>query len=299
MPINAPVAGVVAECRATLGQNVHTGDLLLRLESRSFELQVAEANATLKADEAVLAGLKSQLSVERDARDVMTGVVASTRRAGEARVEANREASRLKQQETDMITKLADAELAPKLESLHSVSDTEERRLQIRVSSVQAALDTSTAKMTLEDRNIRVANLAFQVVSAENALQVETGQAQHPRIRGRTALRTGAGRWRPHRCGRLRAGDDRHRRDAHRHPFAARRGARRRLLRATRRGGSGQAGAAGDHPRGKLPLDAIRHPARCGAASRVRAPRRARASGARRGGRKRRYSRAPRPRCGR
>jgi multidrug resistance efflux pump len=77
-----------------------------------------------------------------------------------------------------VMAKLTDAELASKLDSMRSLSEAEAQRLQVRVSSEQAALDTSNAKVTLQDRNIQVSSLRTEVVAAENNLAIEQAKLQ-------------------------------------------------------------------------------------------------------------------------
>ena len=176
MPLNAAVEGLVASCNLSLGAHVDAGDLLVQLDSTSYKLQADEARATLTSDQATLTALRTQLNAELTARDAMSRVLARTERTGELKVEANRAASVLKQQENDMMTKLSAAELASKLDSIRSRSESEAQRLQVRVSSEQAALDTSNAKMSMQDRNIRVSTLQTQIVGAENEVNVEAAK---------------------------------------------------------------------------------------------------------------------------
>ncbi len=146
MPLNVAVEGLVASCNLSLGAHVESGDILVELDSTSYTLQADEARATLTSDQATLTALRTQLLSELTAREAMSRVLARTERTGELKVEANRAASVLKQQENDMMSKLSAAELASKLDSIRSRSESEAQRLQVRVSSEQAALDTSNAK---------------------------------------------------------------------------------------------------------------------------------------------------------
>jgi multidrug resistance efflux pump len=169
-PLNTAVDGVVSECHLTLGASVTEGEPLVRLDARAFELQADEERATLRSNEASVDALDQQLQAEQLARDAMLRVVSTTERAAAAKVAAGLATSELSRQQNEVISKLAKAELASKIDSLRSQSEAEAQRLQARVSSRQAALDTSTANMTLQDRLIRVSALSTSIVQAQNAV---------------------------------------------------------------------------------------------------------------------------------
>jgi membrane fusion protein (multidrug efflux system) len=170
VPVHAPVDGVVAECGLRLGRLVHTGDVLARLESRSFELQSQEKRAEIAGRKAAVEVTRHQIEVEEAAREVVARVVLQTARTGKARVAANRRGFELKQQETDAVTRLREADLASKLEALRTVSEAESLKMQALLASEQAALETSSATTTLRDRDVKIAALKKQLLDAENAL---------------------------------------------------------------------------------------------------------------------------------
>ncbi|HEU4533880.1 MAG TPA: HlyD family efflux transporter periplasmic adaptor subunit [Polyangiaceae bacterium] len=178
LQVNAPVSEVVAACDLALGRRVAAGDVLMRLEVRAYELQVAERRAALAARERAAEALRAQLDAEHEARLVLAELVARTDRAGRARSAASRKDSDLKEQENEIVARLTQAELASKLEALKALSEAEALRLRTAVAAEQAQLDTAAARAALRDRDVRIASLQKQTVEAESELAVEKARLE-------------------------------------------------------------------------------------------------------------------------
>jgi membrane fusion protein (multidrug efflux system) len=170
--VNAPVDGVVVECGIDLGRSVERGDVLVRLEAHSFELQARELRAEIEGREAALASLRARQEVELAAREVMAEMVGKTARAGSARIAANERSASSMAREHDIIGKLHEANLASRLEELRTSSEVGNLQMQVRLASAQASLDTANAKMSLRDRDIRVSVLAKDIIDVESELKL-------------------------------------------------------------------------------------------------------------------------------
>lgn len=171
--VNAPVEGVVVECALSLGRHTAEGDLLVRLDARTFELQAAEKRAELEAKKAALAGLRRQLASERAARDVVAELVAQTERTGRARVSAEQHGAEWKRKENDVVVRLREANLASRLEEMRVSSEMDALTMQTALASEQARLDTSNAKTSLRDRDAKITALERQVVESENEVSLQ------------------------------------------------------------------------------------------------------------------------------
>ncbi len=171
--VNAPVEGVVVACDLSLGRHVLEGDLLARLDARTYELQSNEKRATMAARRAVADALKKQLAAQSRARASVAEVVGNTARMGRARALAGKQNSTLKQEENEIMGRLREAQVASKLDALRTKSEAEALRLQADLALDQAALETSSAKTTLSDRDVQLTSLAKEIVDVENDLAVE------------------------------------------------------------------------------------------------------------------------------
>jgi len=193
--VNAPVEGVVVECGLSLGRSVSAGDLLVRLDARTYELQAAEKRAEVDARRAALAGLRRQLESEKAAREVVAELVSQTARTGRARVTAQQHGVEWKRQESDVVARLREANLASKLEEMRASSEVDALKMQAALASEQAALDTSSAKTSLRDRDAKITALERQLVEGENevALQAARLATLEFEIERRSVRAAGAG----------------------------------------------------------------------------------------------------------
>ncbi|WP_146654496.1 HlyD family secretion protein [Labilithrix luteola] len=174
--VNAPVEGVVVECALPLGRHVAEGDFLIRLDARTFELQAAEKRAEVASCKAALAGLQRQLASEKAARDAVVELVSQTARTGRARVSAEQQSAEWKRKESDVVLRLREANLASKLEEMKVSSEVNALTMQTALASEQAALDTSTAKTSLRDRDAKITVLERQVVEKENEMALQAAK---------------------------------------------------------------------------------------------------------------------------
>lgn len=176
--LNAPVSEMVERCELRLGRRVEVGDLLLKLESTVYELQLAEKRAMLAARERTADALHAQLAIEREARVVLAELVTRTARAGRARSDASRRSSELKAEERAVIERLSRAEVASKLDAMKVASESEGSRLQTEVLGEQGELDTATARANVRDRDVRIAALQKQTIDAESELAIERAKLE-------------------------------------------------------------------------------------------------------------------------
>lgn len=146
-PVQAPLAGKVTESRLIVGQEVAEGDLLLQLDASSQTLELTEQRAAVTALELEIAGLKSQVEAENQAR------------ADEHRATQSAEAeARASEREAQAPARYNAAELdrLQKLREYGLISERDYQRGKAEAEQTRAAADRQTVTLTRIDRDQQV-----------------------------------------------------------------------------------------------------------------------------------------------
>ena len=171
-PIQASVDGVVISCNLALGQRVHDGEVLVRLNAQQYEIQLGEAQANMKADLGAIDALQQEIAAQEKAREAIAQLVDASTRAGHAKVAVTQTTQRFQQKEADVFKELSEKDLASKLDELKAERESATNRAQIRATSAQAAQDTSLQRATLFDRDVQIAALTKVLSDAQSRLDV-------------------------------------------------------------------------------------------------------------------------------
>ena len=178
LPVEVPVEGVVRACDLGLGRYVEQGDVLVRLDTRTLELERNGLDAEIHADEVAVQSLGIQVEAERNARSAVAELARKTESAGAAKVEASRTLSSYKDLETGFAERLHHATLLSDLDLLRAKGDAESLRAQLLASFAQAALDSSNGRVTVKDRDARIAGLDKTHADAQALLAVHRARLE-------------------------------------------------------------------------------------------------------------------------
>jgi multidrug efflux pump subunit AcrA (membrane-fusion protein) len=149
--IASPVAGVVAAVQCRMGQRVHAGDVLIRLDDRVARAAEAQAQAVLAQAQASLAALKAtprpgqlqiaQLTVDK-ARAALEFAQKNSARVNQLATDQGVSGKSVEQAANDLATAKADLALAEKQLDLlkHSPTPEELRQEEAKVAQANAAL---------------------------------------------------------------------------------------------------------------------------------------------------------------
>lgn len=179
-PIQAAAEGVVRTCNLGLGEHVREGDVLVTLDARTFELELAEVQATRRSLDASILALEHEIDAQQRARAALTRLVDESRRAGVARVAVSQTGERFQLQEAEVVRKLNEKELASKLDHLKSEGASATIHAQVAATSAEASQATSTHIATLLDRDVQIAALSKLLSDAR--AQVDVLDAQIAKI---------------------------------------------------------------------------------------------------------------------
>jgi multidrug resistance efflux pump len=171
-PIQAAVDGVAVSCNISLGQRVRDGEVLARLNAQQYELQLAEAQANMKADLGAIDALRQETVAQQRAREAIAQLVNASARAGHAKVAVSQTTERFQQKEADVLRELSEKDLASKLDELKAERENATSRAQVRATSAQAAQDTSLQQATLFDRDVQIAALTKLLSDAQSRVDV-------------------------------------------------------------------------------------------------------------------------------
>jgi membrane fusion protein (multidrug efflux system) len=167
IPVQPPVDGLVKWSDVSLGRRVELGESLIRLDTRSFELQRdVEASAAL-ASSRVIDALNQQLEMEMAAQRAQAQLSSRSAQMGDARTAVNRAAASSKETENEVMAKLGSASLASRLETIRTLAEVERARAELSQASVQALVDRAVQDVGLRDRNAKIAALKRDVAQAE------------------------------------------------------------------------------------------------------------------------------------
>jgi membrane fusion protein (multidrug efflux system) len=170
--VEVPVEGVVVECSLRLGREVKEGDMLVRLDARSFELQRDQLQAQLGADEVTVSALSLQLGAQQKARNADAELARQQQTAGRAKIAAAQTDLQSQQAQTAITERLHREALASELDMIKANGEAASRRAQAFAAAAQAALDSSSGRVTLTERDVQIAAVEKELASAKATEQI-------------------------------------------------------------------------------------------------------------------------------
>ena len=105
-PIDAPFVGRIVTTRLRVGQHVSHGDVLLELDSMSEQLQLREAEVSMRGLEPQLSKLRAQIAAEESMRSGETASGKSSVREAASRIREAQIAAQYAGQDLERIAKL-------------------------------------------------------------------------------------------------------------------------------------------------------------------------------------------------
>jgi len=165
--VQAETTGRVVECDLALGRAVHKGDVLVRLDAGSEELQVRQEETRMTALGPEINGLEAQIGAEMSAG-------ADEERASQASIDEAK--LRVREAETPARTAEAERRRAEQLrkEGVISSQDfekvtSEAERLQNAVATLRSAPDRLAREQTTRDRQraVRIAEIRTQIAKLQ------------------------------------------------------------------------------------------------------------------------------------
>jgi multidrug resistance efflux pump len=170
--IQAAVSGVIVFCNLHLGQRVHDGEILAKLDARQYELQLMQATASLKANEDAIDAIKEEIAAQERAREGIAKLVYASARAGNAKVAVSRASQQFQEKESEVLRKLNEKDLASTLDALRAERENATTRAQTTATSAEAAQATSSERATLLDRDAQIAALTKLLTDAQSQVDV-------------------------------------------------------------------------------------------------------------------------------
>lgn len=165
--VQAPVEGQVSFADVHLGRNVRQGDVILRLDSTALELRRAELRVAVHTGSVALDALRAELAAEEHVKGAVAQMAQQTTVTARARVSLDEKALLYKEREFEMGERLREAAVLSGLDALRSAADAETQRARVLATSAQAELDTATSKMSLREREARLAGVRLSIAQAE------------------------------------------------------------------------------------------------------------------------------------
>jgi hemolysin D len=166
IPVETPVEGVVTECSLVLSRQVTEGDVLVKLDARSFELQRDELQQELRADDSAIEALNKQKEVALKGREAAAEQAKKTVNAAAAKASAAGTSAYYQRKQASIAEQLHKAELASELDMLKASGAAAEVRANAWAMSAAAAADVSNAKLTAADRDAGIAALDKTITDA-------------------------------------------------------------------------------------------------------------------------------------
>jgi membrane fusion protein (multidrug efflux system) len=117
-----------------------------------------------------------QLGAEQEARQAVAQMANQTAHATAARITLDKRNLAFKQKESAIAERLRQATAISELDALHTTAGAETQEAQVEATSAQAALERSASKMSIRDRDARLATVRISIAQAE--AEVEKLKAQ-------------------------------------------------------------------------------------------------------------------------
>jgi multidrug resistance efflux pump len=165
--VQAPVEGQVSFADVHLGRLVRQGDVILRLDSTPLELRRTELRVAAHTGGIALDALRAELAAEEHVRGAVAHMAQQTTLTARARVSLDEKALLYKEREFEMGERLREAAVLSGLDALRTAADADTQRARVLATSAQAALDTATSKMSLREREARLAGVRLSIAQAE------------------------------------------------------------------------------------------------------------------------------------
>ena len=176
VPVQTPVDGVVVACDVALGRKVQPGDVLVRLDARVHELQVAQLDKTIEADLVGVEALTALIQSEEKARNAVADMAGKTAAAGQAKIAATETSTTYKDQENKTLARLGQEQLASKLDVMRAQGEADSIRASVSAAKAQLALDRSGSYVSLRDRDVRIVSLKKDLATARAIVEEHRAQ---------------------------------------------------------------------------------------------------------------------------
>jgi multidrug resistance efflux pump len=176
--IQAEMTGRVVECDLALGKVVHKGDVLVRLDSNSEQLQVREQETRMDALQPEINGLQAQIGAEESAG-------ADERRASQAAIDES--TLKVREAETPALAAEKERHRAEELRREGVISEqdlekaiSEAERLRASVATLHSGPDRLAREQITRDRQraVRIAELQTQIAKLEQGRAGVTASIQ-------------------------------------------------------------------------------------------------------------------------
>ncbi len=169
-PIAPQVSGMVTEVHATLGSRVEQGDVLVVLDSKVQEAQLAEEQAHHDGTVQLLVALHGQITAQQGARNAAQTALAASTAAGRARVDVAKITLEYSQRRAEIIGKLREKELVAGLDSLQGEGERSINRAQAKAQQSDAIAISRVGRANLFDREAQIAGLQHDLASSQGEL---------------------------------------------------------------------------------------------------------------------------------
>jgi membrane fusion protein (multidrug efflux system) len=187
-PVDTPSAGRVVEVDFALDGTVREGDVLLRLDSSTEELQLQETRAKIAATGPQLEALRNEATAQRQAMDAYRGQLYAQLAEAQSHVNEAAIMSEAGRIEAKRSEQLYDESLVSDAERQRAKAESERRAAAEKTArSGLERLRRESATGT-EDRNTRIVSLESEVASL--SAQLATLQASIPILEHAVDLRT-------------------------------------------------------------------------------------------------------------
>jgi membrane fusion protein (multidrug efflux system) len=169
--VESPVAGQVVRAPRHLGDAVEQGDLLVELDSRPLQIELARTRAQQRTQEAELAVLREEIAVERDARQVAVAADRAALQEAVARREELLPRVELTEQRSQLAGTAPSGSLSP-IEAMERKSEAESARRSAATSRQTVARLTADQALSRRQRELHFQELLRDSVRLEGELPV-------------------------------------------------------------------------------------------------------------------------------
>ena len=176
--LTAAIEGRVLAVRATVGEHVDAGAILLELDDRDTRLSLEQARARMATLESVVAQRQRQISAERDAIEASERASGAAASQAKARVDQAIAAARLAESELEQLEDLREAEVSTELELQRSEAEAEKLRAATRELRSAGQRERAEQERDLRDRLATIVRVEGQIAELEVELSGARGQVE-------------------------------------------------------------------------------------------------------------------------
>jgi membrane fusion protein (multidrug efflux system) len=169
-PLTAAVAGKVVAVHLELGKVVAAGEVLLELDSRAQELELAERKAHAAAASDELKALQAELAAAVSARDYGLKAGAQALEQAEARITNAEASAAFARSEAEQLRKLGERGAASQLEQKRARTEKERLNASAAVERFELAHRRWSEKALASDRQVQIEQLRREIALLEGDL---------------------------------------------------------------------------------------------------------------------------------